>query len=507
MDISANDCYQAVVARDERYDGRFFTCVTSTGIYCRPVCPARTPRLANCRFVASAAAAQEQGFRPCLRCRPESSPSSAAWSGTSAVVVRGLSLIEAGALDHGSLEALAERLGLGTRQLRRLFIKHLGAAPNAVAQTRRLLLAKQLIHQTRLPMSDVALGSGFNSIRRFNEAFSQLYGRPPRSLRSATSSTSESSDIILLLPYRPPYDWESMLTFLQRRAIPGMEQVVGGIYRRTIRIGEDQGMVAVEHLPARHALRVKISFTQLQALPQIIDRLRRMFDLKADPEAINHRLSQDPVLAPLVSARPGLRVAGAWDAFEVAVRALLGQQVTVTAGVNLVSRLVARLGEPVVAPCSTGLTHYFPLPRAFDAQVISSLGMPGRRAAALANLARAYLAEPDLLERQRDLTHTLEKLCLLPGIGEWTANYIAMRGMQESDAFLASDVALQRAVADGGVRPDARQLRAQAEQWRPWRAYAVMHLWSADALDAKLMRPINKQTIKENQDAIPAGYL
>lgn len=499
MDISANDCYQAVVARDERYDGRFFTCVTSTGIYCRPVCPARAPRFANCRFVATAAAAQEAGFRPCLRCRPESSPSSAAWAGTSAVVSRALALIEAGALDSGSLESLAERVGLGTRQLRRLFIKHLGAAPSTVAQTRRLLLAKQLLHQTRLPMSDVALASGFASIRRFNEAFSQLYGRSPSSLRRESNNAPEHSDIVLLLPYRPPYDWDAMLDFLQRRAIPGMEQVVAGVYQRTIRIGTDVGAVSVEHVPARNALRVRIGFSRLQSLPLIIDRLRRMFDLKADPEVIQRALSRDPALALMLAARPGLRVAGAWDPFEVAVRAILGQQVTVAAGVTLVSRLVAQLGEPLEAPTTSGLTRYFPAPDAFDREQIVALGMPRARATALANLAQACLAEPGLLERQRDLPHTLERLCALPGVGDWTANYIAMRAMQESDAFLASDVALQRAMAGDDGRPDAKQLLALAEQWRPWRAYAVMHLWAADGLNDGM-----RKSLKENEDALPA---
>lgn len=495
MDISAKDCYQALLARDARYDGRFFTCVTSTGIYCRPVCPARTPRFAHCRFVASAAAAHEAGFRPCLRCRPESSPSSAAWAGTSAVVTRALGLIEAGALDSGSLESLAERLGLGTRQLRRLFIKHLGAAPNAVAQTRRLLLAKQLIHQTSLPMTDVALASGFGSVRRFNEAFRQLYGRPPSALRGSTKPMAAPSEIVLLLPYRPPYDWEAMLDFLECRAIAGMEQVNSGAYERTIRIGADRGTVRVEHAPERHALRVAIVFPQLQALPLIIDQLRRMFDLKADPHAINSLLSLDPLMAPLVAARPGLRVAGAWDAFEIAVRAILGQQVTVAAGVTLVSRLVARLGEQVGGPSASGLTLCFPGPEVFDLQVLATLGMPRTRAAALASLAGACLVQPDMLERQRDLPHALERLCALPGVGAWTANYIALRAMQESDAFLASDVALQRVVARDGVRPDAKGLLAMAELWRPWRAYAVMHLWAADG---------QKNVKEEIRNAIPA---
>lgn len=500
MDMSAAACYQALVARDARYDGRFFTCVLSTGIYCRPVCPARPPRFAHCRFVNSAAAAQEAGFRPCLRCRPESSPSSAAWAGSSAVVSRALALIEAGALDEGNLEALAERTGLGARQLRRLFVKHLGASPTAVAQTRRILLAKQLIHQTQLPLAEVALASGFGSVRRFNEAFSQMYGRPPGTLRgraggTLTSAQTPASELLLLLPYRPPYDWEAMLDFLRRRAISGMEQVSEGAYRRTLRLGADCGVVTVSHAPARHALQARIGFSRFQALPLIMDRLRCLFDLKADPHTINTVLLQDPLLASSVTARPGLRIAGAWDAFEVAVRAILGQQVTVAAGVALVSRLVERLGTPVSEPDLPGLNRYFPLPEAFDPAVVMTLGIPKARATALVSLAQACRHNPGLLERQRDLPRTLEQLRVLPGIGDWTANYIAMRALQETDAFLAGDVALQRAAALDGLRPDARTLLARAEQWRPWRAYAVMQLWASAA---------QGKTVQEQYDDTPA---
>ncbi|PMR76559.1 DNA-3-methyladenine glycosylase 2 family protein [Billgrantia endophytica] len=485
MNLTPETCYKALLARDPRYDGRFFTCVKSTGIYCRPVCPAPKPKLAHCTFVPTAAAAQKAGYRPCLRCRPESAPDSPAWAGTSTTVTRALRLIEEGALDEGSIEALADRLGLGSRQLRRLFTRHVGAAPMAVAQTRRLLLAKQLLHQTELPVTDVALASGFGSVRRFNETFRRLYGRSPGSLRGrggADTGKAAGPDISLLLPYRPPYDWQAMLDFLARRAIRGLEVVDGQGYRRAICLGADIGEVAVTHAPAESALRASIRFPRFDVLPGIIARLRRLFDLQADPEAIRYALSRDERLAPLVQARPGLRVPGGWDAFEIAVRAILGQQVTVAAATRLAERLVDRLGSRVPeGTCSPGLDRLFPHPEDFTQADVISVGMPGARAAALVQLASAYREEPRLFDRRHDLDETITRLRGLPGIGEWTAHYIAMRALQESDAFLASDVALQRVMAIEGRRPSARELLAMADAWRPWRAYAVMHLWHADA--------------------------
>jgi AraC family transcriptional regulator, regulatory protein of adaptative response / DNA-3-methyladenine glycosylase II len=485
MDLDPAACYRAVLARDARYDGRFFTCVKTTGIYCRPICPARPPKLEHCRFVPTAAAAQEAGFRPCLRCRPESSPDLDAWRGTAATVSRALRLIEGGALDDGGdVASLAERLEVGERHLRRLFRQHLGAAPITVAQTRRVLLAKQLIHQSRLSMIQVALASGFGSVRRFNETFQQLYRRPPGSLRRkrAGARSPESPEISLLLPYRPPYDWSTMIRFLERRAIAGVEIVAGDRYSRTIQLENATGSITVAHEGQHSALRAIVRFPELSALPTIVARIRRMFDLSADPGAIAAVLSADPVLKPLLTERPGLRVPGGWDAFETAVRALLGQQITVASATQLAGRLVAALGAAVVTPAPIdGLTHAFPRPEQFGVADLSS-GMPKTRAAALRDIAIAAARDPHLFDPRDDLGNTIARLRELPGIGEWTAQYIAMRGLGESDAFLADDVGvLTKFAACHGRGFTPIELLRRAEAWRPWRAYAVMHLWMADA--------------------------
>ena len=495
MDLDPTACYRAMLARDARYDGRFFVCVKTTGIYCRPVCPARPPRFENCSFLPTAAAAQEAGFRPCLRCRPESAPDLGAWRGTSATVSRALGLIEAGALDDGDVDALAARLGVGERHLRRLFRRHLGAAPVTVAQTRRVLLAKQLIHQTDLPMTQVALASGFGSVRRFNETFQQLYRRPPGELRRRRATDEPASlGIRLLLPYRPPYDWASMIAFLAARAIPGVEVVAGDTYRRVIDIGGATGAIEVADAAQDSGLRVTVCFPRLEALPTIIARVRRVFDLGADPAVIVAELGRDAALAPLVAARPGLRVPGAWDGFEIAVRAILGQQITVTAARGLAARLVAAFGESVAGGVGAeGLTHAFPRPDRLDTDGVAALGMPRARAAAVVGLAAATLADPRLFDARRDLDEAISSLRALPGIGEWTAQYIAMRALRESDAFLAGDVALQRILAENGRRPTAKDLLARAESWRPWRAYAVLHLWAADA--ARRAAPPTQETI------------
>src|SRR5579862_2558684 len=343
MDLDHDACYRALSLRDPRFDGRFFTAVKTTGIYCRPICPARTPRSPNVTFYPTAAAAQEAGYRPCLRCRPETAPDLGAWRGTSNTVSRALGLIEHGALDEDDADGLAGRLGVGERHLRRLFRQHLGASPVAVAQTRRIHLAKQLIHETRLPMAEVAFASGFGSIRRFNETFQQLFGRPPSELRRAAGPdfpAGPAGEIVLLLRYQPPYDWPAMIAFLKRRAIAGVEHVTVDRYARTVQLDGLQGTVAVE--PARgNALCATVRFPKLSALPAIIARLRRVFDLGADPVAISAHLAQDPTLAPLVKARPGLRVPGAWDGFELAMRAVLGQQITVAAAARLAGKMVA----------------------------------------------------------------------------------------------------------------------------------------------------------------------
>ncbi|HEX5243497.1 MAG TPA: AlkA N-terminal domain-containing protein [Tepidisphaeraceae bacterium] len=481
MKLDPAVCYRAVLARDARHDGRFFTCVKTTGIYCRPICPARPPKLQNCIFVSTAAAAQEAGYRPCLRCRPESSPDLDAWRGTSATVSRALKLIQSGALDENDVDDLADRLEIGQRHLRRLFRQHIGAAPVTVVQMRRVLLAKQLIHQTDLSMIDIAMASGFGSVRRFNETFDQLYGRPPSELRRrAATNGSSAPQVELLLPYRPPYDWEAMIRFLQVRAIAGAEVVTWDRYSRVIELGDAIGTIHVTHAPEHSALRVVVRFPKLSALSTMITRIRRMFDLSADPDAIAEVLSADPILAPLVKARPGLRVPGGWDGFEIAVRALLGQQITVKGATGLAGRIIAAIGTPIGDGADEyGLTHAFPRPERFKRSALTGLGIVQARAAALIEVAGAADRDPHLFDPRKDLEDAIAHLRKLPGIGEWTAQYIAMRAMGESDAFLAGDVAVQRAFATRGKRMTPAQLRARSQRWSPWRAYAVLHLWMA----------------------------
>ncbi|HEX6958412.1 MAG TPA: AlkA N-terminal domain-containing protein [Ferrovibrio sp.] len=489
MDLDHAACYRAVSRRDARFDGRFFIAVKTTGIYCRPICPARTPLARNVVFFTSAAAAQEAGFRPCLRCRPEAAPELGAWRGTWNSVSRALALIELGALDEADVEALANRLGIGERQLRRLFQQHLGVAPIAVAQARRIHLAKQLIAETALPMTEIAYAAGFGSIRRFNECFQRMFKRAPSELRRRRNleiaAAGPRGEIVLLLRYQPPYDWPAMLDFLRARAVPGIETVSGETYARSIHLDGEFGTVHVRpasmHPGSANALQATVRFPKLSALPAIIARLRRVFDLGADLAAINAHLAQDPLLAPLIKARPGLRVPGAWDGFELAIRAVLGQQITVPAAIRLAGRLVASYGQALPEPDGP-LTHAFPLPRAMAGADLTMLGMPRSRAATLSAVAAAVLTDPDLLSTGRELDEAVAKLRGIWGIGEWTAQYIALRQLREPDAFPAADIGLLRALEDAeGRRPSAEALLRRAEAWRPWRAYAAQHLWAAGA--------------------------
>lgn len=475
-------CYRAIETRDARFDGRLYVGVTSTRIYCRPVCPARTAKFVHCRFYPSAAAAQEAGFRPCLRCRPETAPEIGAWHGTSNTVTRGLALIADGVLDgeEGRVDQLAERLGIGERQLRRLFNEHLGASPIAVAQARRVHFAKQLIHDTDLSMSDIAMAAGFGSLRRFNETFQQLFQRAPSALRRRPTGPKPQDGVTLSLRYRPPYDWPAMLDFFTVRAIPGVEQVVGNVYWRNIAIDGRLGTIAVDHRPKQNSLRARIQFPDLRALPAIVRRIRRVFDLNADVAAIGAHLAQDTLLAPMIAARPGLRVPGGWDGFELAIRAILGQQITVVAARNLAEKLVALCG-PALPSAIPGLTHAFPAPGDILKADLGQLGMPGVRRQALTAMAEAALADPTLFQPRASIEETVARLQAIRGIGDWSAHYIALRVVRESDAFPASDVGLLRgATPVGGLRPTPKDLLVLAETWRPWRAYAAQHLWAAD---------------------------
>jgi AraC family transcriptional regulator, regulatory protein of adaptative response / DNA-3-methyladenine glycosylase II len=474
-------CYRALQTRDARFDGRFFTAVRSTGVYCRPICPARTPKRENCLFLPCAAAAQEAGFRPCLRCRPEASPGTPAWLGTSATVSRALRLIGQGELDGGSVESLAGRLGIGERHLRRLFLAHLGATPVAVAQNRRMLFAKKLIDETALPMVEVALAAGFSSVRRFNDAIARSYGRSPTRLRRARRRPADApgSEIALQLPFRPPYPWQALLAFLAARATPGVESVSGGVYRRSVRIGDATGVVSVEAVRGAHHLLARIRLDSSAVLIDVAERLRRLVDLGADPAAIDAHLRRDPRLRAGLASLPGMRVPGAWDGFELAVRAVLGQQVSVRGATTLASRLVERFGEALPAPAEPGLTHLFPEPAALAEADVAGIGLPAARAAAIRALARAVAEGRLALDGGLELDALIARLCEIPGIGAWTAHYVAMRACGETDAFPAGDLGLRRAFGNGRGPASERALLVASEAWRPFRAYAALHLWTA----------------------------
>jgi len=478
IDLDRDACYRALLARDPRFDGRFFTAVRSTGIFCRPICPARTPKLENCIFLPSAAAAHQMGFRPCLRCRPEVAPGVASWRGSANTVNRALNLIAEGAMDEAGVDDLADRLGVGARHLRRLFDQYVGASPVSVAQTHRILFAKSLINETQLSMTDVALASGFGSVRRFNTVMQQTYGRPPTALRRAAKAQGDASaGVTLKLPFTPPYDWAAMTEFLTPRAIPGIEQVEADRYRRTFAIGKARGVVEVRPAPGRNHLLATIHTSDVSALAAVVARLRRVFDLDADIAAIDEHLARDHRLARAVRERPGLRVPGAWDGFELAVRAVLGQQVSVRAATTFAGRLVAAHGEPLCLATPEGPDRVFPAPEAVGAVDLTAIGLTRARAATLSALGRAMAADPGLLRAYETLEETVEKLGGLPGIGPWTAQYVAMRALREPDAFPASDLGLMRAMAIDGKRPSPAQLSAIAEAWRPWRAYAALRLW------------------------------
>jgi len=472
MNLDPDICYRAVRSRDRRFDGRFFTGVRTTGIYCRPVCPAVTPLRKNVTFYSCAAAAEKAGFRPCLRCRPETSPGTPAWLGTSASVSRALRAINDGFLDDGTVDDLALRLGMTGRHLTRLFEQHLGVAPVAVAQTRRVHFARNLIEQSGLPMARIALAAGFGSVRRFNTLIKQVFAATPTELRQRAGTTGLDADtLIYRLAYRPPYDWDRLIGFLVGRAIPGVEAVADGVYRRTIGTPAAPGFLEVAPVAGRDQLRLKVSLPDLRGAVGLVDRARRMFDCSADPEAINTHLAADPLLAPLVARRPGLRLPAAWDPFEMAVRAILGQQVSVAGATTIAGRLVRRCGAALAEPVG-GLTHLFPAPAVLAAADLAGIGLTTRRAATVTRFARAVARGDLLLDAPLGLDDFSERMVRLPGIGPWTAQYVAMRALGEPDGFPASDLGLKHA-------SQGWDLAARSETWRPWRAYAALHLWAS----------------------------
>lgn len=465
-------------SRDARFDGRFFIAVRSTRIYCRPICPSRLSNDSNVQYYSTAAEAAEAGFRPCLRCRPEAAPGSPAWTGTSAVVQRALRLIQDGALDSGSVGDLANRLGIGVRHLSRLFTQHVGVSPAAIGQTRRLHFAKRLLDDTHLSITDIALASGFGSIRRFNDAFRATYQRSPRELRKRRrigANVSGGAEITLRLAYRPPYDWGHVHGFLATRAIRGVEVATSESYARAVHTPSGHAVLQFRPVECVHALALLIRGAMPAELPILVSTARRMFDLSADPVRITAALCSDPVLRPLIAERPGLRIPGVWDPFECSVRAILGQQLSVAAATTLLGQLVERFGAPI-EPLVTGITHLFPTPAVLADANLQKLGISPPRRAALRQLARSVCDKVIRFNAPSDDVSRM--LRALPGVGRWTVGYFELRGLSEPDAFPFGDLLIRRQVALGGKPLTPLELEARAERWRPFRGYAVFHLWA-----------------------------
>ena len=465
MNLDHDACYRIFLARDRRFDGRVFVGVRTTGIYCRPICPAPSPRQCNVSFYASAALAQEAGFRPCLRCRPEVSPDFAAWRGSSSTVVRALRLIQGGALDQMTAEDFASRLGVGARQLRRLFVEHVGAPPRAFAQLRRVHLAKQLIQETDLPMIEVAYASGYGSVRRFNEAFQLMFGRPPAALRKRPIDVTAPAGVLSLhLSFAPPYDWTAMMGRLARRAIAGVERVEPNAYRRTIDVDGAKGAIDVARVDDGR-LRVDLRVGKLDALPQIITRLRALFDLAADPLVLAEQLGGDPALSSLMTANPGLRVPGCWDAFELIVRTIFGERLTRPPSSALMGEFARAFGEP--APNSgDGLTHLFPSAERIRGADLSIVAMTAQQSDAIASYVEAALAQATPVTAFAPVEETIDWLSALAGFDREMAITIATRLAEPTDdvsGLAASHIAL-------------------IDKCRPWRAYAALHLLEAGKL-------------------------
>jgi AraC family transcriptional regulator of adaptative response / DNA-3-methyladenine glycosylase II len=482
MTQDSQSLYKALTARDSRFDGIFFVGVTSTGIYCRPICPAKTPQQKNCVFFNSPQEAEHAHFRPCLRCRPELAPGNAPIDDSQRIAHLIVQRLEDGSIgDDAGLEAIAAQFELSSRQIRRIIQKELGVPPIQLILTRRLLLAKQLLTETQLPVTQIAFASGFSSLRRFNDAFNSRYGLAPTRLRKKAvedggiANSAETST--LRLTYRPPYDWAGVLAFLAGRTLQGIEWVTSDFYARTVHLGDCQGWIKVTHARQKNALLLEFTHSLTPVLPGLLRRVRDLFDLNARPDVIGKHLSKDKRLAPLVKLTPGMRVPGAFSGFEMGVRAIIGQQVTVKAATTLACRFVAAFGEDFATPYAE-LNRLTPTPaRIARASVddISKLGIVSARSRSIIALAQAHVSGETSLDSRvhHNPDDAIKRLAELPGIGQWTAHYIAMRALRWPDAFPKEDIAVRNNL--GSV--SARQAEEMSQAWRPWRSYAVLHIW------------------------------
>ncbi|MBW8308860.1 MAG: helix-turn-helix domain-containing protein [Candidatus Paracaedibacteraceae bacterium] len=469
--------YNAYLSRDPRFDGIFFIGVRSTGIYCRPLCPARTPKASNCQFFDNAALAEKHGFRPCLRCRPELAPGNAPIDDADRICQLILDRLDERIIDSSlSLEEIAAQVNLSSRQVRRIFHKKLWVSPLDFIQTRRLLLAKQLLTETALPITEIAFASGFLSLRRFNDAFVKRYKVSPSRLRQAKSEMMTDSDTSTVqLFYRPPYDWEGILKFLRLRTLAGVEYVTADSYARTIQLKGCQGWIQVRQSPSKNALTLEFSHSLTPVLPLLLKRVRHLFDLTARPDLISQHLRQSPFLQSAVNGNPGLRVPGVFCEFELAIRAVLGQQVTVKAATTLAGRFVQQFGQAAVTPFPelyrfTPTSDYI---AKVEREDIAKLGIISARANTILALAQAFASKALMIEIGTQPETLMSQLRTIPGIGQWTAHYIAMRALGWTDAFPKEDIAIRKNL--GGVT--AKQAEELSQAWRPWRSYAVLHIW------------------------------
>jgi AraC family transcriptional regulator of adaptative response / DNA-3-methyladenine glycosylase II len=489
MHLDTDRCYAALSSRDVRFDGWFVVGVTSTGIYCRPSCPAVTPRRANVRFYAVSAAAQAAGFRACKRCRPDTTPGSPEWDVRADMVGRAMRLIADGVIDRDGVTGLAARLGYSSRHVQRQLVAELGAGPLALARAQRAQTARLLIETTDLPFADVAFAAGFASVRQFNDTVREVFAVPPTALRAGRGRGAPAVDgtIVLRLAHRVPAALDTVFAHLTARAVPGVETVTaaGGL-RRSLRLPHGGGVLTMH--PAGTHVHVGMVLDDLRDLAVAVQRCRRLLDLDADPVAVDAHLARDPRMEPLVAGAPGLRVPGTVDPAEAAVRAVLGQQVSVAGARTLAGRLVLRAGAALSQPVD-GITHRFPTPAELAAADLDGMGLPGARAAAVATVAAALTDGRVHLDAGADRAESRAALLALPGVGPWTADYIALRALGDPDALPATDLVLRRTARRLGLGADAAALLAHAERWRPWRAYAAQHLWTTAARPAPERTP------------------